>query len=138
MTGDRSTLGAGAVAVNWPHDPSAIAVTVRMARAALGWSQREFGRHLGITQRTVHRIEQGRGEPRRTTLLAIESLLRRAGIGIEQQADGVLCIVVPAAVLSHREPVDVAAPSLSDCSPMADGEDEKLPDAADARPESAG
>ena len=45
-------------------------MTVRMARAALGWSQAEFGRFLGMSQRAIHRVEQGHSEPRRTTLLA--------------------------------------------------------------------
>ena len=59
-----------------------------MARAALGWSQAEFGRFLGMSQRAIHRIEQGHSEPRRTTLLAIESLLRKAGFKIEDRSDG--------------------------------------------------
>ena len=53
------------------RDRLLVAATVRMARAALGWSQAEFGRFLGMSQ--------GHSEPRRTTLLAIESLLRKAG-----------------------------------------------------------
>jgi len=54
------------------RDRLLVAATVRMARAALGWSQAEFGRFLGMSQRAIHRIEQGHSEPRRTTLLAIE------------------------------------------------------------------
>ena len=47
-----------------------VAMAVRMARAALGWSQAELGRFLGMSQRAIHRIEQDHSEPRRTTLLA--------------------------------------------------------------------
>jgi transcriptional regulator with XRE-family HTH domain len=126
MTGDRSGLGAGGVPVSRPHDPLAVAITVRMARAALGWSQVEFGRRLGITQRSVHRIEQGHSEPRLTTLLAIESLLGGAGLKIEHRMDGGLCMIVPASVLGHRAAVDVAAPSLSDCGPPPDQEETEV------------
>src|SRR5215471_7067636 len=70
------------------RDRLLVAATVRMARAALGWSQAEFGRFLGMSQRAIHRIEQGHSEPRRTTLLAIESLLRKAGFKIEDRTDG--------------------------------------------------
>ena len=70
------------------RDRLLVAATVRMARAALGWSQAEFGRFLGMSQRAIHRIEQGHSEPRRTTLLAIESLLRKAGFKIEDRVDG--------------------------------------------------
>jgi transcriptional regulator with XRE-family HTH domain len=76
-------------------------MTVRMARAALGWSQAEFGRFLGMSQRAIHRIEQGHSEPRRTTLLAIESLLRKAGFKIEDRADGGFSMVVPARCLAN-------------------------------------
>jgi transcriptional regulator with XRE-family HTH domain len=113
MTAIRSKLTACAIPASWPHDRLVVATTVRMARAALGWSQVEFGRRLGMTQRSVHRIEQGHSEPRLTTLLAIEHLLRRAGLGIEHRDDGGFCIVVPASVLEQREPPDVAAPSLT-------------------------
>lgn len=85
-----------------------------MARAALGWSQVELGRLLGMTQRSVHRIEQGDCEPRRTTLLAIESLLRHAGLQVEFRSDGSLCIVVPASALSHRIAVETAPLELTD------------------------
>ena len=62
------------------RDRLLVAMTVRMARAALGWSQAELGRFLGMSQRAIHRIEQGHSEPRRTTLLAIESLLQQSGL----------------------------------------------------------
>ena len=60
------------------HDRLLVATTVRMARAALGWSQAEFGRFLGMSQRAIHRIEQGHSEPRRKTLLAIESSVAKS------------------------------------------------------------
>lgn len=106
------------------HDRLLVATTVRMARAALGWSQVELGRFLGMSQRAIHRIEQGHSEPRRTTLLAIESLLRKAGFKIEDRADGGFSMVVPGTMLGEpAQPVDVAAPSLANFWPQ-ESEDE--------------
>jgi transcriptional regulator with XRE-family HTH domain len=104
------------------RDRLLVAMTVRMARAALGWSQSEFGRFLGMSQRAIHRIEQGHSEPRRTTLLAIESLLCKAGLKIEDRSDGGFSLVVsPSMVVGAAHPVDVASPSLADLWPA--GED---------------
>jgi transcriptional regulator with XRE-family HTH domain len=101
------------------RDRLLVAATVRMARAALGWSQAEFGRFLGMSQRAIHRIEQGHSEPRRTTLLAIESLLRKAGFKIEDRSDGGFSMVVPGTMLGEpAQPVDVAAPSLANFWPQ--------------------
>jgi len=100
------------------------AMTVRMVRAALGWSQFEFGRILGMSQRAIHQIEQGHSEPRRTTLLAIENLVNKAGFEIENRGDGGFCIIVRRPVLGDTsEPVEVVAPSLSDCSVISDEND---------------
>jgi transcriptional regulator with XRE-family HTH domain len=106
------------------HDRLLLATTVRMARAALGWSQAEFGRCLGMSQRAIHRIEQGHSEPRRTTLLAIESLLRKTGFKIEDRGDRGFSFVVPGTMLGA--PVQpVAAPSLANFWPTADEESEE-------------
>jgi transcriptional regulator with XRE-family HTH domain len=103
------------------RDRLMIAMSVRMARAALGWSQTELGRLLGMSQRAIHRIEQGHSTPRRTTLLAIEGLLTKAGLKIEERSDGGFAIAVPATVLEESAlRIEVAAPSLSDCAPLAD------------------
>jgi transcriptional regulator with XRE-family HTH domain len=108
------------------HDRLLVATTVRMARAALGWSQAELGRFLGMSQRAIHRIEQGHSEPRRTTLLAIESLLRKAGFKIEDRSDGGFSLVVPGTMLCEpAQPVDVAAPSLAEFWPVAEDESEE-------------
>ena len=109
------------------RDRLLVATTVRMARAALGWSQAELGRFLGMSQRAIHRIEQGHSEPRRTTLLAIESLLRKAGFKIEVRGDGGFSLIVPGTMLGAPiQPVDVAAPSLADfCTPV-DEENEEI------------
>ena len=108
------------------RDRLLVAMAVRMARTALGWSQAELGRFLGMSQRAIHRIEQGHSEPRRTTLLAIESLLRKAGLKIEDRPDGGFAMVVPSTMLGEpARPVDVAAPSLANFWPAADDESEE-------------
>ena len=114
------------------RDRLIVAMSVRMARAALGLSQAELGGLLGMSQRGIHRIEQGHSEPRRTTLLAIEGLLIKAGLKIEDRSDGGFCITVSAAILADAGgPVEVAAPSLSDCSPLADESEVNEPAPAD-------
>jgi transcriptional regulator with XRE-family HTH domain len=103
------------------RDRLLIAMAVRMARAALGWSQSELGQFLGMSQRAIHRIEQGHSELRRTTLLAIEGLLSKAGLKIEDRSDGGFCLIVPASMLVDvGGPVDVAAPSLANFWPVSD------------------
>ena len=59
------------------------AACVRMGRAALGWSQCDLARELGMTQRAVNRLELGHTEPRRRTTLAIEAIMRRAGVVLD-------------------------------------------------------
>jgi transcriptional regulator with XRE-family HTH domain len=108
------------------RDRLLLATTVRMARAALGWSQSELGRFLGMSQRAIHRIEQGHSAPRRTTLLALETLLRKAGFKIEERSDGGFSMVVPGTMLGEpAHPVDVAAPSLADLWPVGEDESEE-------------
>ena len=56
----------------------AFAAKIRLARAVLGWSQSDLGRRIGLTQRAIHKLEQGDTEPRRTTVRALEEHLARA------------------------------------------------------------
>jgi len=87
----------------------AFAAKVRVVRAVLGWSQSEFGSHVGLTQRAIHKIEQGDTEPRRATILAIEEVWRHEGIEFEDLADAGFRVSVrpslldrPASVTSRR------------------------------------
>jgi len=54
----------------------AFAAKIRLARGVLGWSQSEFGFRVGLTQRAIHKLEQGDTDPRRTTVRAIEAIWR--------------------------------------------------------------
>ena len=66
----------------------AFAAKIRVVRAVLGWSQSELGFRVGLTQRAIHKIEQGDTEPRRTTIRAIEEVWREEGVEFEDLPDG--------------------------------------------------
>ena len=84
------------------------AACVRMGRAALGWSQCDLARHLGMTQRAVNRIELGHTEPRRTTTLAIESIMRRAGVVLDYGDDTISVTVTTVASAVNQEEPELA------------------------------
>ena len=69
-------------------DRRAFAAKVRLARAVLGWSQTELGRRVGLTQRTIHKLEQGSTEPRKATVRALDQTWREQNIEFEDLADG--------------------------------------------------
>jgi transcriptional regulator with XRE-family HTH domain len=85
----------------------AFAAKIRMTRAAIGWSQSEFAFRVGLTQRSVHKLEQGETDPRRATVRAIEQFWKEQGIDFEDLADGGFRVVVRPALLEGP----VAAPS---------------------------
>ena len=47
-----------------------------------------LGRRIGLTQRAIHKLEQGETEPRRATLRALEEIWREQKIEFEDLADG--------------------------------------------------
>jgi transcriptional regulator with XRE-family HTH domain len=105
----------------------AFAAKVRMARAMLGWSQSEFGVRVGLTQRAIHKLEQGETEPRRATVRAIEEVWREQGIEFEDLADGGFCVSVRSALLDRpaqapsrrRRDIAVASHSHRSAAPRA-------------------
>jgi ribosome-binding protein aMBF1 (putative translation factor) len=66
----------------------AFAAKIRLARAVLGWSQSELGVRVGLTQRAIHKLEQGETEPRRSTVRALEETWREQKIEFEDLGDG--------------------------------------------------
>lgn len=70
------------------------AAKIRVARAVLGWSQSELAGRAGLTQRAVHKLEQGDTEPRRTTARMIGAILSEAGLEFEDVGDGGFRLVV--------------------------------------------
>ena len=79
----------------------AFAAKLRLCRAVLGWSQSELGFRVGLSQRAVHKIEQGDTEPRRITLRAIEEVWRDEGVEFEDLDDGGFRVIVRAPVLGR-------------------------------------
>jgi DNA-binding XRE family transcriptional regulator len=79
----------------------ALAAKVRLVRAVLGWSQTELGRRVGLTQRAIHKLEQGETEPRRTTVHALEAIWREQNIDFEDLAEGGFSVNVRASALDR-------------------------------------
>ena len=77
---------------------SAFGAKVRAARAILDLSQDELAECVGLTQRSVHRIEQGLVEPRLRTMLTIEQFLSDRDIAFEDLPDGGFRLVVKGAL----------------------------------------
>jgi DNA-binding XRE family transcriptional regulator len=90
----------------------AFAAKVRMARALLGWSQSELGAHVGLTQRAIHKLEQGDTEPRRLTVRSIEEVWREQGIEFEDLPDGGFRVRVASTLLDR--PPRAPAPRQAD------------------------
>ncbi|HEX5211186.1 MAG TPA: helix-turn-helix transcriptional regulator [Pseudolabrys sp.] len=84
----------------------AFAAKIRMVRAVLGWSQSEFGFRVGLTQRAIHKIEQGDTEPRRTTVRMIEEVWREEGIEFEDLPDGGFRLSVRSPLIERLAPAE--------------------------------
>jgi DNA-binding XRE family transcriptional regulator len=80
---------------------AAFAAKLRAARAVLGLSQAQFALQIGLTQKSVHRIEQGDVQPKARTTLMIEEFWRRQGISFENLRDGGFRLIVESSVLLH-------------------------------------
>jgi DNA-binding XRE family transcriptional regulator len=78
---------------------AAFATKLRAARAVLGLSQHEFAHQIGLTQKSVHRIEQGAVQPKLRTILTIERFWQDQGIAFEGLRDGGFRLVVDSSVL---------------------------------------
>jgi ribosome-binding protein aMBF1 (putative translation factor) len=74
-------------------EPLELARMIRGARAVLGWSQSELANRVGLSQPSIHRIEQGTSDLRRSTVVALENLLMTAGITFETLSRGGFRIV---------------------------------------------
>ena len=79
----------------------AFAARLRAARAILGWSQVELASRIGLTQRAVHKLEQGNTEPRRATIRIIEETWRAEGLEFEDIGDGGFRLTVRAKLLGE-------------------------------------
>lgn len=79
----------------------AFAAKTRAARAVLGLSQRRFGELIGLTQRSVHRIEHGAVYPTMRTIVRIETFWHEHGIYFEEIGDAGFRLVVDAKTLER-------------------------------------
>lgn len=77
----------------------AFAAKVRSARAILGLSQDQLARRIGLTQKSVHRIEQGSVDPKLQTQLKIERFWSEQGITFEDLRSGGFRLAVGSDVL---------------------------------------
>ena len=83
------------------------AAKVRAARAVLGLKQSELAKRAGLTQKSIHRIEQGADYPRRSTIIALEQVLKAEGIEFEEMPGGGFKVVVaegPCPSFDRRRP----------------------------------
>jgi len=85
------------------------AAKVRGARTILGWSQRELGTRVSMTQKSIYRMELGTHDLRRSTVVMVEQVLKAEGIEFEELPGGGFKVVVPEGILSKLEQAAVAA-----------------------------
>jgi len=82
---------------------AAFAAKVRAARAVLGMSQDQFARRIGLTQKSIHRIEQGIVQPKRQTVLKIQRCWLEKGISFENLRNGGFRLAVDGDVLLRTQ-----------------------------------
>jgi DNA-binding XRE family transcriptional regulator len=78
---------------------AAFGAKVRASRALLMLSQDQLAARLGLTQKSVHRIEQGTVDPKTRTLVTIQQFWRDNGISFEELQDGGFRLIVKAQLL---------------------------------------
>ena len=83
------------------------AAKVRAARAVLGWKQSELGKRAGLTQKSIHRIEQGTDDLRRSTIVIVEQVLKEEGVEFEDLPGGGFKVVVPEPILAKQKRASV-------------------------------
>lgn len=83
------------------------AAKVRSVRAILGLSQDQLASRIGLTQKSVHRIEQGTVDPKLKTVLQIQRFWKERGLFFEDLRGGGFRLVVGSDTLlrDHGEPV---------------------------------
>lgn len=84
-----------------PHERARMAAQIRAARAILDWSQTRLAGETGLTQRSIHRLEHGASEVRRSTASSLHKVFDQTGVRIEETDDGGFRISVPGEVLEQ-------------------------------------
>ena len=85
---------------------TAFAAKLRAARAVLGLSQDQLAHQIGLTQKSVHRIEHGDVQPKVRTILMIERFWCERGISFENLSNGGFRLVVESSVLARLGEAD--------------------------------
>ena len=83
----------------------AFAAKIRIARSVLGWSQSELSFRAGLTQRAIHKLEQGMTEPRRATVRALESIWLEQGVEFENSIEGGFRLCIRPEVLNRASTI---------------------------------
>ena len=66
-----------------------VALTIRAARTAVGWSQEELAKRASISKPTIARIEMSGISPRADTLNTLMQVFKKQGVDVEMDADEV-------------------------------------------------
>jgi len=66
-----------------------VALTIRAARTALGWSQEELAKRANISKPTIARIEMSGISPRADTLNTLMQVFKKQGVDVEMDVDEV-------------------------------------------------
>ena len=90
------------------------AAKVRSARAVLSLSQDQFAQRIGLTQKSVHRIEQGTVQAKLQTILKIQRFWLEQGLSFENLRGGGFRLAVESDVLlKNLDALDVPLHSFS-------------------------
>lgn len=93
---------------------------LRATRAILNLSQMELASKVGLTQRSIHRLEQAQVDPKRITSRSLERFWESSGITIVDMSDGSFSISVSTAVLCCAEDAQSISPEPDACSVFAE------------------
>jgi len=76
-----------------------IAVALRTARAAIGWSQQEFADAMQVAKSTIARIEMLEVSPKAELLLEARELFRNEGLEVDFfKSENLIVVVTPQAL----------------------------------------
>lgn len=78
-----------------------VAVTLRAARAAIGWNQQELADKLGVAKSTVARIETLESEASARVYLRALELFEEGGVTVTRQSGGEVTVHVASAALEE-------------------------------------
>lgn len=58
----------------------------RLARGWLGWDQKKLADVAGVARNTISLFENGKGEPRKATLLAVQHAFEQSGVRFNEDS----------------------------------------------------